>query len=147
MALGYRRRDLLGRAVAECFHRVDVAQQHNLGAHLLPGLGQRHHRVDVDDFATQASDTRQDAADVAADVQPHFRAHRVQAVDQLLFVGADELVVDLRADQRGGGVAHADQVHARIDLGPSELAAPSPIRNRTSRGQRPDRRRNQSSAG
>ena len=50
-------------------------------------------------------------------MQPHLGAQGVQAVDQLLFVRPNELVVQLRADQRRGRVAHADQLGARVQLG------------------------------
>ena len=42
------------------------------------------------------------------------------AATSFCLVGQDELVVELRADQRGRGVADADQVGARLDLGPGE---------------------------
>ena len=61
-------------------------------------------------------------------------AHRVQAVDQLPLEGQDELLVDLRADQRGGGVAHADQVRAASTwarANPSSIATTKPNRSRT----------------
>ena len=57
---------------------------------------------------------------VAADVQAHPGAHGVQPLDHPLLVGQDELLVDLRADQRRGRIADADQVHARLDLGLGE---------------------------
>ena len=57
---------------------------------------------------------------IAADVQPHARAHRVQFVDQSLFVRPDELPIELRADQRCGRVTHADQVDTGLDLGPGK---------------------------
>ena len=147
MALGDGRRDLFGRAVAERFHRVDVAGQDRLRSHLLPGLCERDHRIDVDHLATQAAHARQNAADVAADVQPHPGAQRVQAVDQPLLIGPDELFVDLRADQRSGGVAHADQVGAGFDLRPAELQPHCQRRIRTGRGRTADRRRSRSSGG
>ena len=54
-------------------------------------------------------------------MQPHPGAHSVQAIDQPLLVGPDELFVDLRADQRRGRIAHADQVRAGFHLHPAEL--------------------------
>ncbi len=60
---------------------------------------------------------------VAADVQPHARAHRMQFVDQSFFVRPDELPIELRTDQRCGRIAHADQVHTGLDLGPRKSDA------------------------
>ncbi len=125
MTFGRRRRDRFGRAVAQRFHRIEITGQHRLGPYLVPGLIQRNHRVDIDHLAAQTADAWQNAADVAADVQPHPRPHRVQAIDQSLLVGANELFINLRADQRRGGVAHADQIDARLDLR-GQTQSPSP---------------------
>ena len=45
----------------------------------------------------------------------------VYAVDHALLVGPDELLIDLRPDQRGGCIADADQVSARRYLRCGEL--------------------------
>src|ERR1035438_5119629 len=41
-------------------------------------------------------------------------------VHQLLLVGPDQLVVDVRANERGGSVADPDHIRARLQLLPRE---------------------------
>ena len=89
----------VGRAVAQGTHRVDVAQQRLLRAHLCAPLVHRREEVQVNHVTTQLAHAAQDAARVTADVQPHATAQCVNAIHQALLVGPYELFVDTRADQ------------------------------------------------
>ncbi|MFM1941157.1 MAG: hypothetical protein RI897_139 [Verrucomicrobiota bacterium] len=44
-------------------------------------------------------------------------AHGVDTIDEFFFVGPDEVFVEARADEGGGGVADPDEVSAGVELG------------------------------
>ncbi len=73
--------------------------------------------VQIDDFTAQSAHAAEDAPRVAADVQPHLGAQAVHALDHALLERPDELLIDVRPDQRGGRIADADQVGAGRHLG------------------------------
>ncbi len=50
-------------------------------------------------------------------MESHAAAHLVNRGDHLHLVRENELFVNLRADERGGGIAHAEDVDPGIDLG------------------------------
>lgn len=113
-------RHLFGRAVLEYPHRVNAAQQELLRTHGSARIGQGDHGIDVDDVAAQAPHLRQAALRVATDVQADPGAGFMQPIHQPFLEGPDELIVEARADQRGGGIADADEISAGLHLRAAE---------------------------
>ncbi|OPZ07899.1 MAG: hypothetical protein BWZ10_02749 [candidate division BRC1 bacterium ADurb.BinA364] len=54
-------------------------------------------------------------------MQTRERAHRANLAGKARFQRPDEFAIEHRPDQRGGGVAQADQIRSGLDLRPCEL--------------------------
>src|SRR6188508_3197095 len=89
----------LRRSTAHDRYRIQITEQDLVRAHLRTGFADWGTRIEVHDVAAEPADGFQDASSVAADVQPHLRAKRMNAVHHSLLVRPYKLLVNLRPNQ------------------------------------------------